>query len=123
MSNNPQDLSLKFLEAIKDSYLYQLVSEPTRARGGENLNLLDLLFTNNKGLIMDIEHRAPLGKSDHCMLVFNLACYPETANQESRPNYNRGHYDTMSTMLDIDWDECLSKHPTVDSKWVELKRT
>ena len=53
---------------MKDKFLTQLVSEPTR--GGASL---DLLFTNREGLVGDVVVRGCLGISDHEMREF-LVC-------------------------------------------------
>ena len=53
----------RFIEAIRDTYMHQHVLEPTRGR--DNPTLLDLIFTNEEGIIERIEHKSPLGKSDH----------------------------------------------------------
>ena len=36
----------KFIEAVRDSYLYQYVEHPTRRRGNDDPSRLDLLFTD-----------------------------------------------------------------------------
>ena len=59
--------SRRFLETVEDSFLTQLVSEPTR--GGAPL---DLLFTNREGLVGDVVVRSCLGQSDHEMVEFSI---------------------------------------------------
>ena len=63
-----------FLDAINDSYLYQHVSYPTRARLHQCPSILDLVFTNEDGMLSNLEYMAPLGKSDHSVLCFQLNC-------------------------------------------------
>jgi len=55
-------------------YLFQHVQEPTRHRNS-NSSLLDLVFTNEEGMISDIKHLPGLGLSDHICLQFALTCY------------------------------------------------
>ena len=43
-------------------FLYQHVTQPTRYRIGETPNLLDLIITNEEGLISSLEHFPGLGK-------------------------------------------------------------
>ena len=52
---------------MEDSFLTQLVSEPTRGRAP-----LDLLFTNRGGLVRDAVVGSCLGQSDHEMVEFSI---------------------------------------------------
>ena len=52
---------------MQDSFLTQLVREPTR--GGA---LLDLLFTNTEGLVGDVKVGDCLGQSDHEIVEFSI---------------------------------------------------
>ena len=121
-SKNPREASSAFLETVKECYLSQSVMEPTRARGEQNPNILDLILTNDQEMIKNLTFSSPLGKSDHCTLQFHTVFYTETPTQETRFNYNRGDYEALANELDIDWDECFAKYKTVDEKWMELKK-
>ena len=44
----------KFLETVTDTYLYQHVKEPTRIRGGQEHNILDLILTNEEGMVSNV---------------------------------------------------------------------
>ena len=46
-----------------------------RVRGNDTPNLLDLIFTNEKNMINNIEYQSPLGKSDHSVMTFKFNCY------------------------------------------------
>jgi len=61
-----------FIEALRDGYVYQHVTQATRGRGSNTPNLLDLVLTNEEDMVTNLEHQSPLGKSDHCMLVFDF---------------------------------------------------
>ena len=71
----------KFLETIRDNYLYQHVNKPTRYRDGQVPSLLDLVMTNEEGMIEDMQFLPGLGKSDHCVIVFDFIAY--TPNVET----------------------------------------
>ena len=43
-------------------------------------------------MVSDVQHMAPLGKSDHQMLNFNFNCHAEYTGTHQRFNYNRGDY-------------------------------
>ena len=49
-------ISFKFLEVVRDSFLFQYVKQPTRYRNENTPSLLDLVFTNEKGMIETIDH-------------------------------------------------------------------
>ena len=55
----------RFLECIDDNFLLQVTEQPTR-RGA----LLDLILTNNKGLVEDVKIKGSFGCSDHGMVDF-----------------------------------------------------
>ena len=44
-------LTTKFLEMVRDTYLSQHVTKQTRFRGDNQPSLLDLIFTNEEGMI------------------------------------------------------------------------
>ena len=52
--------------------MFQHVTEPTRCRGNDNPNVLDLILSNEEKIIYKINYLGPLVKSDHCMLKFNV---------------------------------------------------
>ena len=47
-TSNKDDINYKFLECIRDCYLFQHVNENTRQRGEDNPSMLDLIFTNEE---------------------------------------------------------------------------
>ena len=49
-----------------------------RHRLGEKSNILDLVITNEKGIVSDIEHLPGSGKSDNEWLLFNINCKKRT---------------------------------------------
>ena len=71
---------------------------------------MDLVFTNEEGMVDGIEYLPAIGSSDHVCLQFNLLCY-SSYSQVSRPKYNlyQANFDTMRQLLqEIDWDDNLS---------------
>ena len=65
----------KFLDAVAGGFWHQHVKSPTRARGTDTPNLLDLVLTNELDMVDEVSHMSPLGNSDHQVLLFDLACY------------------------------------------------
>ena len=66
-SNNPNNLNLKFVECLRDAFMSQYVTDPTRGRGSNNPHVLDLIISND--IIGDVENISPLRRSDHCILT------------------------------------------------------
>ena len=51
---------------------------------------------------------APLGKSDHGILSFQLHCYINVcAENKIMRNYNKGDYDELRNQVALDWDSLL----------------
>ena len=61
-----------FIESVQDCHLFQHVCKPTRYRDGQEPSLLDLILTNEEGLIHDLHHRPGLADSDHEILTFAI---------------------------------------------------
>jgi hypothetical protein len=113
----------KFFDCVKDTFLIQHILEPTHYRGTQQANVLDLVFTNEEGMVEDIQYEAPLGKSHHAMIAFNLMCY---TNNMSRKRivyqYDKGNYEAMRTYLDVmNWD-ILEELPTEEC-WNKIQTT
>ena len=70
-----------------------MVDFPTRFREGQTPSLLDLIITNEDGMVQNAEPRSPLGKSDHVVIYFTLRCYmDEDSEKESeRFIYSKGN--------------------------------
>jgi hypothetical protein len=68
----PEHLASKFLESVRDTYLYQHVKQATRYRGDNQPSLIDLILTNEEEMIDNVVCNAPLGNSDHEILEFNF---------------------------------------------------
>ena len=72
------------LEGIRDCYLHQHVAEPTHHCPNQQANILDLILTNEEGMVSHMVHSVPLGKSHHSVLLFTLHVYKEPAPFKSR---------------------------------------
>ena len=112
----------KFCDCLRDEGLFQHVTLPTRARISTRSNILDLVMTNERGMVDSILHESPLGKSDHSVLVIKFICYAELVNiKRMKYYYDRGDYEGMrSKCKSIKWDEVLSGD-TIDEQWESLK--
>ena len=94
-----------FIEAIQDCYLYQHVHKPTRFRLGESASILDLIFTNEEGMVKNLDYLPGLGSSDHVVLKFDLVSFStmKPANKEIRTITD---YENLAIHLSgVDWNE------------------
>ena len=57
--------------------MHQHISEPARYRFGEEPSLLDLVLTNEEGMVLNLEYQSGLGNSNHLSLIFKLVCQEE----------------------------------------------
>ena len=101
-------IASQFLECVRDSYLFQHVTTPTRYREGNVSSVLDLIFTNEEEMVTDLEFLPGLGKSDHLVLAFKLNCYTVEEQNKCKTeklNFFKGDYNKERDQLSlIDWN-------------------
>ena len=100
-----------FLETLQDLFLKQHVTEPTRYRYGVVPSLLDLIITNEAGMVESLTYHPALGDSDHCCLKFKLNCYANIHKVKKKdiPNYYRADFTTIKNRLgNLDWVTMLN---------------
>jgi len=107
-TTTPSSPESSFLDAVNDSYLHQHVTNPTRARANQCPGVLDLVLTNEENMLSDLQFMAPLGKSDHAVLSFELKCYTvvEEVTVMCR-QYHKGDFQKLRNELAINWDSLL----------------
>ena len=122
-SSNPQELDNRFIEIVRDSYLYQHITTPTRCRADDTPSCLDLVFTNEEGMISDAEISSPLGKGDHACIQFWFNCYVNYKKvQFQKFLYDKGNYEEIRKELNINWEEEMKTRITVNEKWNYLTK-
>jgi hypothetical protein len=96
----------QFFELINDCFLIQHVTEPTRDK-----NVLDLVFTTEKGMFENLEIKDPIGKSDHNTLVWELVTQTVIPqNNVMSFSYHRGNYQGMRESINsINWSELFDE--------------
>ena len=119
-ADNEKSEEQKFVECLEDNFLFQAVNKPTRWRGTDNPTVLDLIITGNEKNIEDLEYQSPLGKSDHCVILFSLVCRTLlNENLTPRRRYNRGDYEGIRNELkNLDWEHYLKENQNnIDETW------
>ena len=93
------------INCIQDCFFTQHVTQPTRFRPGQPPSILDMILTNEEGMVNNLSYLPGLGRSDHIVLQFTLACYTELhAPTAASLNYNKGNYDLLRGLLrEVDW--------------------
>ena len=69
----------------------------------------------------NLEHKSPIGKSDHMLLYFKYNCYVEKKfSKSTKFAYDRGDYVSLKTSLTKDWGDYL-KESSVEEMWKKIK--
>ncbi|MES9881006.1 MAG: reverse transcriptase domain-containing protein, partial [Sedimenticola sp.] len=116
--------STLLLEIIRDNYLFQHVKEPTRYRENNIPSLIDLILTNEEGMIDNLKHNPGLGKSDHVCLNFTFECYTEmTTSKHEKLNFYKGNYGAITEDIsNIQWEHELNNKNIAES-WESFAET
>ncbi|XP_059843783.1 uncharacterized protein LOC132403935 [Hypanus sabinus] len=110
-------LEEEFIECIRDGFLEQYVTEPTRGQA-----VLDLVPCNETELLKNVLVKDPLGMSDHNMVEFHIQLEDErVGSQTSVLSLNKGDYDGMrAELLKMDWENKLKGRSVLD-QWCIFK--
>ena len=73
---------------------------------------------------LNIEHDAPIGKSDHCTMHIGCKFKPVKCCSIDKYALSRGDYDGLrSSLQSLNWKELLSQYSdNIDDMWHEFKR-
>ena len=95
-----------FVKGTQECLLFQHVTKPTRYRAGEKPSTLDVILSNEEGLIKNLVFLPPVGNSDHIVLKFNVTCYAQRVESTAvHLNYNKGNYQQLNALIHgTDWE-------------------
>ena len=113
------DINFEFIECLRDCFWHQDILEPTRARGDANPSILDLIISNEEGMVSDILIQNPIVKSDHSAISFTFQGHSKSKSTNLKRYYNKADYKSMKAMLNINWEELL-KNKCVEEQWTLL---
>jgi len=82
MDNGASVFEYNFFDKTQNLFLVQNIFSQTRYRHGDVPSRLDYVFTDEEGLINDVDYMSPLSKSDHVILHWHTIVEPH----ESLPN-------------------------------------
>ena len=99
----------QFLQLTQNHFLFQHVMQPTRYRQGERTEILDLIFSNEEGMVTNLNYFPGIGLSDHICIQFTIQCYNEERQAVTpKPDYNRADFPGIMTILDrLNWRDML----------------
>ena len=92
---------------LRDCFLVQHVTEATYNPPDKKPSTIDLVFSNEEGMVESLRHDAPLGKSHHCSLLFDFVCYcDKKIAGPAKPQFSKGNYDKLKEkMASYNWVE------------------
>ena len=93
--NDPSNAIYPFIDSIQDSHLHQHIFQPTRYRVGNEPSLLDLIFTNEEGMIRELHHKPGLGESDHECINFTVDYSRPEDESTAKDNFFKADYITI----------------------------
>ena len=114
-----EDEDARFIESVRDGYPYQHVLQPTRVRGEQKPSLIDLILSNEDGMVSDLEVQSPIGKSDHGVLSFKFHCYNiQLVDAPPKFLFNKGRYDRMKEDIGkVKWEQVVNEDDHVNKQW------
>ena len=97
-----------FIDVVQKNNLFQHVYKPTRYRTGNEPSLLDLIFTNDDGMMQKLQHTPGLGESDHECIDFTINISQPNEVTTKKKNFFKAEYTTIRNRLKlVDWDQVL----------------
>ena len=66
--------AFRFIECLRDNFLFQHVHSTTRHRFGQEPSCLDLVLSAKEELIENLKIGDKSGTSDHDSILFNITC-------------------------------------------------
>ena len=121
-TTTPERAPYQFHQATHDAYLIQHQTTHTRMRNDQVPSVLDLIFSNEEGMVKNLEVHAAIGKSDHAVLTLDFQCSWSQDNTDTlKYMYGKGDYEELRKMMSCtDWEEQLDGK-TVEQAWTTVR--
>ena len=111
LNADPGTITGRYLKTfVAQNHMFLHIDKPTRFTSNTQ-TCLDQIISNMPFLLRNVLVEAPIGKSDHCVIMAELGLRVEKRNCYQRKiwNYNRADYDKFRTELENhNWDNCFS---------------
>jgi hypothetical protein len=109
-----------FVKALRENFLLQHVTEPTRYRGADTPHILDLVISNGN-FVSDIINLSPLGHSDHSILSFKCFLGSESNTNPEKFILSKGKYSELRSYMRRDWDQEFVDMDDIEAMWNHFK--
>ena len=110
-------MGIDLLKVLETVFLYQHVNKPTRGRGSDTPSCIDLVFSNEEQMVSNLTIGAPLGKSDHSVIIFDFICQTIGTPPKAWYRYEKADYIKMADMLNLDWAVLFSECDNLNDQW------
>ena len=106
-----------FYEACEDAFLQQHVEVPTHKDG----NILDLVLSNEIGMVRDVDMMGRIGASDHeCMMISIDTDAVWELKGETRRAFEKADWDAIRRDMDKEW-EVLLMDKSAEEMWTVFR--
>ena len=96
------------IDTVQDLFMFQHIVKPTRYRGEDTPNVLDLVFTDDENMVDNLRYLPGLGNSDHVCIAFDLilpSSYAIDSDDPPRYNVYSADFDNMRSLLSaVNWE-------------------
>ena len=96
----------QFIECLRDNFMNQYISKPTRYREGQTANILDLFIVDKSEIVSKITYASNLGSSDHACFITELKCKLLSKDTKTiKRNFYKGDYVSIREDLrTVEWN-------------------
>ena len=96
----------QFIECLRDNFMNQYISKPTRYREGQTANILDLFIVDKSEIVSKITYTSNLGSSDHVCFITELKCKLLSKDTKTiKRNFYKGNYVSIREDLrTVEWN-------------------
>jgi transcription termination factor NusB len=126
VSDSDESSAQVFFDCIQDLFLIQHVKFSTRIRHGQRPSLLDLVFTNEIGMVVDLKEMPPIAKSDHIGISWSLVVEADDQSlNTNKLDYWKGNFLELEQYLaQINWDEELKAKEVmqIEEAWNKFRK-
>jgi len=84
---------MTFIDILRKNFLDQYIETPTRARGSSVPHILDFVgLISDEPFIENIDFKAPLGKSNYCVLQIQCKINPSCKQSLEKYAFSKGDH-------------------------------
>lgn len=113
------------LNLVMENTMTQWITKTTRHRGEDEPSRLDLIITREPEVIDKVLYKAPIGKSDHVLVEFEVSTGEVEERRDEhkagRRNYGKTNFSELKKYFErADWRELYDMDGGVETKWKVL---